>query len=116
MDDKNKYGKQLQNKIDNLRDKLRKIESAKEFDKTPAGALLIEHIQEEVNRIFKEMTDGDPLDREAYLVNHAAISVYRGMLKAIANKATDEAKVKKELEDVTTKQRLQQSNGQHPAS
>lgn len=105
--EKDKYTKQLTNKIDNLRKRLRDIESAKEFDKTPAGALLIEHIQDEVNRIFKDMTDGEPLDREAYLVNHAAISVYRGMLKAIANKATDEAKTKRELEDATAKLKLQ---------
>ena len=106
MDEK-KYSKQLVTKIDGLREKLRKIESAKEFDKTPAGALLIEHIQEEVNRIFKDMTDGEPMDRETYLVAHASITVYRGMLKAIANKATDEAKTKRELEDATKKLQLQ---------
>lgn len=99
------YTQQLQEKLEGLRSKLQKIEAAKTFDQDPRGALLIEHIQSEVNRIFKEMTEGEPLDREKYLVNHAAITVYRGMLKAIAGKVNEEATVKKELEDVTAKQR-----------
>lgn len=105
---KDNYTQQTQARIDTLRDKLKKIEGAKEFSDTPSGALLIEHIQSEVNRIFKEMTSGEPLSREDYLVAHSAITVYRGMLKAIAGKINDEAQVKKELEDATTKLRLQQ--------
>lgn len=108
MDNKNNYSKQLTSKIDSLRDKLQKIEGAKEFGNTPSGKLLLDHMQSEVNRIFKEMTSGNPLTREEYLVAHSAITVYRGMLKAIASKVTDEATVKKELEDETAKLRLQQ--------
>lgn len=109
MDNKKNYTKQLNEKIDSLRKRLEKIEGAKTFGDTPAGAILIEHIQDEVNRIFKEMTSGEPMEREAYLVAHSAITVYRGMLKAIANKVNDEAKVKKDLEDETAKLRAQQS-------
>ena len=99
------YVDQLQEKIDSLRKKLEKSQAAKEFGDSPSGAIILEHIQSEVNRLFKEMTSGAPLDRENYLVAHAAITVYRGMLKAIVNTADNEARVKKDIEDETAKLR-----------
>ena len=109
------YTQQLQDKIDGLRKKLQKVEAAKEFGDHPAGAIIIEHIQSEVNRIFKEMTSGEPLEREKYLVAHSAITLYRGMLKAIVQTADNEARVKKEIENETAKLRARQSDTQ-PAS
>lgn len=103
------YSDQLQEKVELLRKKLQKIEAAKGFGDTPEGAIIVEHIQSEVNRLFKDMTSGEPLDRETYLVAHSAISLYRGMLKAIVNTADNEARVKKELEDETKRIRARQS-------
>lgn len=99
------YKKKLDQKVENLRKRLEKVEGAKEFGNTPAGEVLIEHIQSEVNRIFKDMTTGDPLPREEYLVAHSAISLYRGILSAIANKVNEEEKAKKDLENATEQQR-----------
>lgn len=99
------YKAKLDAKVEGLRKKLEKIEAAKTFDQTPAGQIIVEHIQGEVNSIFKDMTNGDPLDREEYLVAHASISLYRGILVAISNQVREEQKAKRELEDATEQQR-----------
>lgn len=103
MMEDNTYTGKLQKKIDKLREDMSAISAAKTFDQDPRGALLVDYIRNEVNELFERLTTGNLLERDEYIRVHTAMIVYRGMLRAIANKANDEQRVNQEMKDATDK-------------
>lgn len=95
------YKDKLKEQQEGLRKKLEKVEAAKTFQTDPAGRIIYDWLQEQVNIIFKDMTSDKPLEREEYIFAHAAITTYRNLLKTIAVTAADETRVNKELTDVS---------------
>lgn len=101
------YREDLEKKLENLREKLSKAKAAENFSETAEGAILLDHIQQEVNDHFKAMSEGLPLEREEYLVRHAALTIYRGMAKAIYTTAQDKDRLEEELNDTLQKLKLE---------